>query len=135
MQTENQLVNVKDLPNLHKAQTSQRELSSEYWTPENDGEYKVGVIVGIKAENYTNEQTGEVIELPCMLMLSQNEDGSFNTIRNGAKRLVATIENAVTSGEISLGQTPVKIEYKGKTKNKTNQYLSDRWSIKPIILA
>lgn len=134
MNTENQLIEVSQLPNLHQADTSPRELSSEYWTPEKEGEYKVGVILEVKDEVYVNEQTGEEVNLPCAIILSQNEDLTFSTIRNGSKRLVATIEGAVSQGEIVPGKTPVKITFIGKAKNKTNGFLSDRWSVKPLII-
>lgn len=125
---------VKELPNLHESEVSPRELSSEYWTPENQGDYKVGIILEIKEENYVDEKSGETVALPCVVMLSQNTDRSFSTIRNGSKRLVATIESAVESGEVSLGSTPVKITYMGKQKNKTNSFISDKWSVKPLVL-
>lgn len=127
------LSTLDQLPNLHEAKTSPRELSSTYWTPENAGEYKVGVIVEIKQETYENE-AGEKIDLPCIIMLSQELDGSFSTIRNGSKRLVATIIDAVESGEVVFTRTAVKISYLGKQRNKTNAFSSDRWSVKPIIL-
>jgi hypothetical protein len=127
------LIDVKELPNLHTAEVSPRELSSEYWTPENSGEYKVGVLLEIKQENYEDKE-GETVVLPCVIMLAQNEDLTFSTIRNGSKRLVATIEAAVESGEVSYGHTPVRILYVGKKKNKTNSFQSDRWSVKPINL-
>jgi len=127
------LIDVKELPNLHTAEVSPRELSSEYWTPENSGEYKVGVLLEIKQENYEDKE-GETVVLPCVVMLAQNEDLTFSTIRNGSKRLVATIEAAVESGEVSYGHTPVRILYVGKKKNKTNSFQSDRWSVKPINL-
>lgn len=129
------LANLKELPNLHEASESPRELSSEYWTPEKEGEYKVGVILEIKSEKYVSEDTGEELVLPCVIMLSQNHDKTFSTIRNGSKRLVATIENAVEGGDVRFGQTPVKISYLGNQKNKTNQFKSDRWSVKPLIIA
>ena len=91
------------------------------------------VLMEIKEESYENE-SGDTVMLPCIIMLAQDKDGNFNTIRNGSKRLVATIEGAIESGEIVLGQTPVRITYIGKVKNKTNQFKSDRWSVKPIIL-
>lgn len=130
------LATLDQLPNLHEAKVSPRELSSTYWTPENQGEYKVGVVTDIKEEVYENDK-GDKINLPCVIMLAQKEDGSFNTIRNGSKRLVATIENAMESGEVIIGEsnpTPIRITYLGKAKNKTNSYQSDRWSVKPIIL-
>jgi hypothetical protein len=67
-------------------------------------------------------------------MISQKEDKSFETIRNGSKRFVATIESALDTGDIVLGQTPVKVTFTGQQKNKTNSYKSDRWSVKPLIL-
>ncbi|TDE53790.1 hypothetical protein [Flavobacterium sp. GT3P67] len=131
--SENTLTNVKELPNLHGVEVSPRELSSEYWTPEKEGEYRVGLVLEVKEETYKSEVTGEPITLPCVIMLSQNEDLSFSTIRNGSKRLVATIEDAIESGEVVYGQTPVKITYTGKQKNKTNSFISDKWSVKPLI--
>lgn len=131
---QNQLAVLSKLPNLHEADVSPRELSSTYWTPEKENEYKVGVVVDIKEESYTNDQTGETIQLPCIIMLAQQSDGSFLTIRNGSKRLVATIENAVESGEVVFGQSPVRITFIGKAKNKTNSFHSDRWSVKPILI-
>jgi len=130
----NEVAVLDSLPNLHKAKVSQRELSSIYWTPEAEGEYKVGVVMEIQNSTYTDEKSGEDIILPCIIMLSQEEDGAFSTIHNGSKRLVATIEAAIESGEVVLKNTPVRIAYIGKQKNKTNAFSSDRWSIKPIIL-
>jgi len=112
--TENSLANVNALPNLHQVEVSHRELSSEYWTPEKENEYRVGIVLEVKEESYKSETTGETVLLPCVIMLSQNEDLSFSTIRNGSKRLVATIESAVESGEVVFGKTPVKILYTGQ---------------------
>lgn len=131
--TENNLATIDTLPNLHDAKTSPRELSSTYWTPEVAGEYRVGVIIDLKEETYESDK-GDKIELPCVIMLAQNEDLSFSTIRNGSKRLYATIENSIESGEIVLNKTPLRIAFIGKAKNKTNSFQSDRWSVKPIII-
>lgn len=128
------LVNLNDLPNLHEAEASPRELSSEYWTPENENDYKVGVIIEVKEETYVNEESGEAIILPCVIMLAQNTDKTFSTIRNGSKRLVATVQSALENKDVIAGQTPVKITYVGNQKNKTNGFKSDRWSVKPLIL-
>lgn len=128
------LVNLNDLPNLHEAEASHRELSSDYWTPENENDYKVGVIIEVKEETYVNEESGEAIILPCVIMLAQNTDKTFSTIRNGSKRLVATVQSALENKDVIAGQTPVKITYVGNQKNKTNGFKSDRWSVKPLIL-
>lgn len=132
--TDLSLVNLNELPNLHEVEASPRELSSEYWTPENENDYKVGVIIEVKEETYVNEESGEAIVLPCVIMLSQNTDKTFSTIRNGSKRLVATVQNALENKDVVVGQTPVKITYLGNQKNKTNSFKSDRWSVKPLIL-
>lgn len=129
---ETRLSNVKALPNLRQAEISQRELSSEYWTPENEGEFKVGVLLEITEEDYVNKETGETVKLPCVIMLSQNEDLTFSTIRNGSKRLVATIEKAIEKGDLVMELTPVRVTYIGNQKNKTNAFKSDRWSVKQI---
>lgn len=131
---ENQLADVKALPNLHEAEVSPRELSSDYWTPEKEGEYKVGIIAGIKEEPCLDQQTQKEIMLECIIMMAQNEDRSFTTVRNGSKRLVATIQNSISAGAIVLGQTPIKIMYTGKVKNKNNSFMSDTWSVKPLII-
>ena len=128
-----EVMTLKDLPNLHKVEVSQKELSSEYWTPTEKGEYKVGVILSITTEPYVNAETKEEIMLPCVTMIAQNEDLTFATIRNGSVRLVATIEKAIESGDIAFGTTPVKVAYLGNEKNKTNSFKSDRWSVKPLI--
>ena len=128
-----EVVSVKELPNLHNLEASYRELSSEYWTPTIEGEYKVGVVLEIKTEVYENAD-GVKIDLPCVIILSQNDDLTFTTIRNGSKRLVATIENSIESGAIQYGQTPVRITFKGEEKNKTNNFKSARWSIKSLVI-
>ncbi|CAA7195424.1 hypothetical protein [Chryseobacterium potabilaquae] len=127
------LANLNEMPNLHEAAESPRELTSEYWTPEKEGEYKVGVIIDLRDEPCLTEE-GETIMLPCIVMISQRQDKSFETIRNGSKRLVAAIESALDGGEVVMGQTPVKVSFVGKKKNKSNSYSSDRWSVRSIII-
>lgn len=122
------------LPNLHTdAKEIPVDLSSSYWTPEKDGEQMRGFYQRIESSTYTNEKTGEVIELPCMIFIAQNKEGEVTTIRNGSKRLVASIEEAVVDGRITTGM-PLLITFLGKEKNKTNSYMSDRWSVKPLIV-
>lgn len=130
---ENKLMKISELPDLHKMEASAKELSSTYWTPEEKGEYKVGVVDSIKKEIYTNE-SGEDIELPCVIFIAQNEDGTFETIRNGSKRLVATIEHHIKEMNIEPLMTPVKITYMGKQKNKTNSFKSDAWSVRELFV-
>jgi hypothetical protein len=122
------------LPNLHDAKASPVDLATEYWSPDTSGDYKVGVCVSIENSTYTREETGEEILLPCVIFIEQTKDGDLKAIRNGSKRLVATIENAVTAGQLEMGKTFLRITYLGKQKNTTNSYSSDRWSVKPIVI-
>ena len=122
-----------ELPNLRKAQIIPADLTSEYWTPTENGEFKLVFFQEIKHSTYTDEKTGETIELPCVVLIEQNEKGDLKTIRNGSKRLVASLDDAAKDGKISTG-TPLKIEYLGKQKNATNGFQSDRWSVKPLFV-
>lgn len=121
------------LPNLQEAKVIPADLTSEYWTPEKEGEFKLTFFQEIKSSTYTDEKTGETIELPCVVLLEQKPSGELKTIRNGSKRLVASLEDALHAGKISVG-TPIRVEYLGKQKNATNAFQSDRWSVKPLLV-
>ena len=123
----------KEIPDLTKAVVLPADLTSEYWSPEIEGEHKNVFFQEIKQSTYTDEKTGESIELPCVVMVEQTSDQTLKTFRNGSKRLVAAIEESLKLGKIGQG-TPLRIEYLGKQKNATNAYLSDRWSVKPLIM-
>lgn len=120
-----------NLPDLSKAKEVPADLTSEYWTPEKEGESKLGFFQRIENSTYTDEKSGETVELPCAIFIEQKEDRSLKTIRNGSKRLVAALEEAQNNGSIEAG-TPLKITFLGKEKNKTNSYMSDRWSVRPL---
>ncbi|ALN97208.1 hypothetical protein LIT13_06520 [Flavobacterium psychrophilum] len=124
---------LEELPNLQSAKILPIDLTSEYWTPEKEGETKLCFFQDIKSSSYTDEQTGETIELPCIIFLEQKETGELKTFRNGSKRLVASLQSAMNSGKIVAG-TPLRIEYLGKQKNSTNAFKSDIWSVKPLII-
>lgn len=124
---------LEELPNLQGAKILPIDLTSEYWTPEKEGETKLCFFQDIKSSSYTDEQTGETIELPCIIFLEQKENGELKTFRNGSKRLVASLQSAMNSGKIVAG-TPLRIEYLGKQKNSTNAFKSDIWSVKPLII-
>lgn len=121
------------LPKLSEAKVIPADLTSEYWTPETEGEFKLVFFQEIKNSTYTDEQTGETIELPCAVVIEQKENGVLKTIRNGSKRLVASLEDALKDGKIQQG-SPLRIEFLGKQKNATNSFRSDRWSVKPLLV-
>jgi hypothetical protein len=122
----------KELPNLEDAKVLPMDLSSEYWTPETPGESKLCFFQEIKLSTYTDVNNGETIDLPCVILLEQ-KNKILKTIRNGSKRLVASIEDAVAQGKVVQG-SPLKIEFIAKEKNSTNSNKSDRWSIKPLLI-
>ena len=119
------------VPNLSEAREGPADLTSEYWTPEKEGEFKLVFFQNIESSIYEDQNTGEEVELPCAIMIEQKADLSLVTIRNGGKRLVAALEEAEASEKIAAG-TPLKITFLGKQKNKTNSNMSDRWSIRPL---
>lgn len=122
------------LPNLHKeAREIAIDLSSSYWTPENVGDEMRGFYQRIEECTYVDEKSGEEILLPCVIFISQDLKGDITTIRNGSKRLVAAIDDAVKDGRVSEGM-PLVIKYLGRVKNKSNAFASDRWSVKPLII-
>jgi hypothetical protein len=121
------------LPDLTRAKVINADLTSEYWTPSTLGEEKRCFFQSIEPSTYTDEKTGEAIELPCVIVIAQDEKGNVKTIRNGSRRLVACIEDAFNVGTIAKG-TPLVITYNGKEKNKSNSYMSDRWSVKPLFV-
>lgn len=118
----------KPLPDLNKAQAVPLDLMADYWTPENVGESKRVIFAKIDTRQVLDQQTGELIGLECAFFLEKVNDEA-QMISNGSKRLVG----AIASNGIMPG-TPLIVTYKGKKRNRTNQYSSDNWSIKPLII-
>jgi hypothetical protein len=127
------LANPDSLPMLKESKAMPVELSSTYWSPERDGDSFRGFYQGIEPSTYEDRKTAEVIDLPCALFLCQLDGGDVSTIRNGSKRLVAALEDAVDRGRIGVG-SPLLVTFLGKKKNKSNGNLSDTWSIKPLVV-
>lgn len=128
-------LSTSDLPSLEDAQELPVDLCGNYWTPEHAGEYKKMFFVEIKPQKVLSATgTGELIDLDCVTFLEQTEDGTIQTVTNGSRRLVGILEQYVSNGIIRNG-TPLKITYMGKRKNKTNNFTSDSWSVKPLRMA
>ena len=75
--------------------------------------------------------TGELIDLDCATFLEKSADGTVQTVTNGSRRLVGILEQYIENGSLKSGM-PLKITYMGKRKNKTNNFQSDNWSVKPL---
>jgi hypothetical protein len=121
------VMTMTEMPDLENAQVLPLDLSSEYWTPVNAGESKR--LIFIKIENTQVQDITDpsvILDLPCVYFLEKTDEG-VKQIRNGSKRLVAAVEN-VRQG------TPLLLQYRGKVRNKNNSFMSDNWSVKPLIL-
>lgn len=128
------ITNSSGLPDLQLAKELPIDLSGNYWTPENTGESKRMFFVEIKPQQVLSSSgTGELIDLECATFLEQDKDGNVKTIVNGSRRLVGILEQYVLNNTIRQG-TPLLITYLGKRKNKTNSFMSDNWSIRPLII-
>ncbi|MGB4498926.1 MAG: hypothetical protein WBI40_09510 [Methylococcaceae bacterium] len=133
-----QVATMPVMPNLQEAKESDVSLGSEYWTPQQSGESKRGIVIGFETQPYdkVDDRTGEVtqIELKVLIFAEQRPDLSWKRIANGGKRLVATVENAVNSGSILPFKTPVQIKYLGKRKNSTNGFSTDDFEVKTLVI-
>ncbi len=116
------------LPDLGKAQAAPLELGGEYWTPESIGETRRAFFNEIRIENAINEQSGETVELATAYFVWQ-VDGTNKVFRNASKRLVGVLEACQVKSGAAL-----EITYLGKRRNKNNSYMSDNWSVKPLII-
>jgi len=118
----------ESLPDLDQAQELPINLSSEYWTPEKEGESKRVFYSHIEDREIVDDETGNISMLPTAFFL-EKKDGAISTVCNSSKRLVGAFQN----NSIARG-TPFIIIYNGKKKNKNNPYMSDRWTIKPLVV-
>lgn len=133
-QNESGIVSVditQSVPSLENAQELPLDLCGSYWTPEEPGESKRVYFIEIKTQKVLSMETGELTDLDCACFLEPKENGEAQTISNGSRRLVGILEEYYQSGFITKG-TPLKITYNGKRRNKTNSFMSDNWSIKPL---
>lgn len=106
------------------------------------GEYKDCVVIGISMKpfpsmNPDKKGQSELVKCVSLASLGANKDGSpkINRWYLGAKLAVSTIEDAVNSGYVILGnsKTMVRITYIGQKKNKTNSFSSNNYDIEVII--
>lgn len=117
-----------NLPDLTQAQAAPLELTGEYWTPETTGESRRMFFNEIRIEKAADMQSGNDVDLPVAYFVEVRE-GKNVVVRQASRRLTAVFE--AFSDRITPG-SPFEITYLGKHKNKTNQFHSDHWSIKPL---
>lgn len=113
-----------NLPDLSKADAFPFDLSSEYWSPSEQGESRRVYFDRIENQKVLDQKTGEIIDLECALFV-EVVSGEAKSISNGSKRLVGALQ----AHGIQRG-TPLLITFLGKKKNKSNTNFSDSWSVK-----
>jgi hypothetical protein len=118
---------VVELPDLAIAHEMPLDLMSDYWTPENAGEFKRVFFDRIDVSKVLDVESGDVFDLECAYFLEQDDKKEIKSVRNGSKRLVG----AILATGLQRG-TALKITFLGKKKNKNNAFKSDNWSIKPL---
>jgi hypothetical protein len=139
-----EVATLEALPKLAEQKPQGISMIADYWTPEIQGESKRVYIVGITEDIYDgNDERGEIL-LPCVFMIEEVEKAGKTerkAVKNGAKRLVAAIENGIKAGSIitisqwqQTGEMPTGIEivYEGKKKNKNNAFQSDRFDVRKL---
>ncbi|QJB39750.1 hypothetical protein HF324_18550 [Chitinophaga oryzae] len=119
----------KGFPDLVTARAMPFDLMADYWTPEEEGEEKRIVFYCLKTRPVQDmNDTTIIMDLLCAFFWEKTA-GGIRSISNGSKRLVGALkENNVQSG------TPLLVTYLGKKKNKNNNYQSDLWSVKPLLI-
>lgn len=117
-----------ELPDLSQAVAAPLELNGEYWTPDQAGESRRMFFNELRLEMTTDMVSGKDVEL-LVAYFVQIIDGDKKVIRQASRRLTGVLESL----KIESG-TPLEITYLGKKKNKTNSFMSDNWSIKPLYI-
>lgn len=120
---------ITNLPSLSAAEVVPIDLLTGYWTPEQPGETKRVFFLEVRERDVLDTESGEVVQLPCAFFLEEKGPGDYQTICNGSKRLLGAFDK----GNVKK-HTPFEITYKGKEKNATNQFKSDHWSVKPLLI-
>lgn len=115
------------IDSLQDAEPAPVDIMSDYWTPQRVGEKKKIIFQKIAMWPVVDQQSGAVIELPCVFFTTF-VDGNLRLMRNGSKKLVAAFQgNDVPPG------TGWEVTYLGKVKNRTNSFSSDDWGLHPLI--
>lgn len=118
------------VPELTDATEFPIDLMADYWTPEVTGETKRVYFDGIRERLVRDQNDPSVaVSLPCAYFFEKEAEKPARSISNGSKRLVGLMEGL----QIPRG-TALQITYLGKKKNATNQFSSDNWSVRPLIL-
>ena len=135
------------IPNVWEMEDDTTPLDSEYWSPEK-GEFKNGFILSHEKKLAVYEDKEEM--RLHVIFIEQLKDGGYVYFKNCSSRLVSETLSAVgkkidkdTGNVVDIlgddglpvipkvvyGETPVRITFLGKEKNKSNSRMSGRWQI------
>ena len=119
-------LNNRNLPSLHELEVdeSQDLAQSSYWSPQDPGEIKLCIFMGIEEKMQKFDDNEPELRRTAFFK-EQNENNIWVDFENSAARLVGAMERA-TPGQA------YKIEYLGRQKNKTNSNSSAAFKINPI---
>ncbi len=124
-----QLVSLANIGQLETATVAPIDLMSNYWTPQKPGESKRVIFDKIDTQQVlASDGTGEVIDLECAFFFVKDGE-TVKRISNGSKRLVGALQAARVANMMAL-----EITYIGKKKNASNGFMSDNWTVKPLII-
>ena len=124
------IADLRQLPDLAKAEVSPTELLGEYWTPTEVGETKRVFFAGFSTQSVIEQATGEERDLDIVQFIERQPDGTYRTLRNGSARLVGVFSQFAK--DLKPAQ-PFEITYLGKKKTNTGKF-ADSWSVKPLII-
>ena len=136
MIAQSDLSSATELPLLAEAPSAPVPLSIQYWSPETEGEFKRGWVVGVGMVEVSDIETNELKLLESLFFVEQAENGQMLRWFNSSKILVANIKTAIERGEVipNTTLTPVQITYTGQKKNSKNAFKSKRFEILPLIV-
>ena len=117
-----------DRPDLSLGEVLPFDLLDDYWSPQDKGEAKRLIYSHVEKRRFADQQNPDaIIELETAIFFEQANDKSFKQVTNASWRLVKAVSGLPE-------KTPVLITFMGKTRNKNNSYMSDNWSVKPLLI-
>ena len=116
------LITLNGVPDLSTYEVSSGDLAFDYWTPQEEGEFKLLLYYGIEIRNVPDHaDKDKTVNLPCAVFYEPTDNGEYRTIVNGSVRLRSTVE------KLDRG-TALKVTYRGK-KLCRNGNNSDNWAV------
>lgn len=104
------------------------ELASAYWTPEEKGESKLVIFLGIQDREVFDEESGELTESLKTVNFATLVNGAVSQMSNSSKRLVGIFNNEMFQPGMKF-----QVTYVGKKKSTKTGHNFDDWSVKPVV--